>query len=38
LPCLWVKRVGSALPISKPFFKRNSLRHQYHARGAYLSP
>jgi hypothetical protein len=27
LPCLRVKRVGSALPISKTFFKRSFLRH-----------
>jgi hypothetical protein len=28
----------SALPISKPFFKRKSLRHSYRALGACLSP
>jgi hypothetical protein len=38
LPCLRVKRVGTAFPISKPFFNRNSLRHSYHAHGACLSP
>jgi hypothetical protein len=38
LPCLRVKRVGLALPISKPYFKRNSLRHSYHGLGACLSP
>ena len=35
---LRVKSVGSALPISKPFLGRNSLRHSYHALGACFSP
>ena len=38
LPTLWVKRVGSALPISKPYLSKNSLRHSYHALGACLRP
>jgi hypothetical protein len=29
-----MKRVESALPISKPFLRRKSLRHSYHALGA----
>jgi hypothetical protein len=35
---LRVKRVGSALPISKPYLRKNSLRHSYYALGACLSP
>jgi hypothetical protein len=38
LSTLRVKRVGSALPISKPFHKRKSLRHSYIALRACLSP
>jgi hypothetical protein len=37
-PTLWVKSVGSALPISKPCLSKNFLRHSYHALGACLSP
>ena len=32
------KGVGLALPISKPYLSKNSLRHSYHALGACLSP
>jgi hypothetical protein len=35
---LRVKRVGSALPISKSCLSKNSLRQSYHALSACLSP
>ena len=38
LTTLWVKRIGSALPISKPCLSKNSLRHSYHTLGSCLSP